>query len=178
MRRPWPALGRSATEKNFCLYQSKKSSCNEILLYQVTICVHGINTFLKWSFYELKEKLATSAWVLNVYILYTAVDFLTFSRRSSYLLLFVSLIMRIYWEQDFEKSRWHVVKCHIKPSLFSGHYICYQFNIHKFCVLPTQFIYVFCVDLRTNSDYFPIQHWLTGFCNRDGVCLLRGTSWI
>ena len=33
-----------------------------------------------------------------------------------------------------------------------------RFNIHKFCVLPTQYIYVFCVDLRTNSDYFPIQH--------------------
>jgi hypothetical protein len=26
------------------------------------------------------------------------------------------------------------------------------------CILPTQCIYVFCVDLRTNSDYFPIQH--------------------
>jgi hypothetical protein len=25
-------------------------------------------------------------------------------------------------------------------------------------VLPTQCIYVFCVDLRTNSDYFPIQN--------------------
>jgi len=30
--------------------------------------------------------------------------------------------------------------------------------IHKSYVLPTQCIYVFCVDLRTNSDYFPIQH--------------------
>ena len=28
----------------------------------------------------------------------------------------------------------------------------------KFHVQPTQCIYVFCVDLRTNSDYFPIQH--------------------
>jgi hypothetical protein len=28
----------------------------------------------------------------------------------------------------------------------------------KFYVLPTQCIYVFCVDLRTNSGYFPIQH--------------------
>jgi len=27
-----------------------------------------------------------------------------------------------------------------------------------FCVLPTQCIYVFCVDLRTNSDYFTVQH--------------------
>jgi hypothetical protein len=32
-----------------------------------------------------------------------------------------------------------------------------QFNIQQFYVLPTQFIYVFCMDLRTNSDYFPIQ---------------------
>ena len=54
----------------------------------------------------------------------------------------------------------------------------HQFNIQQFYVLPTQRIYVFCVDLRTNSDYFPIQHYLTGFYNRDGVCLLRGTDWI
>ena len=33
-----------------------------------------------------------------------------------------------------------------------------KFNIQQFSVLPTQCIYVFCVDLRTNSDYFPIQH--------------------
>ena len=32
-----------------------------------------------------------------------------------------------------------------------------QFNIQQFYVLPTQCIYVFCVDLRTNSDYFPTQ---------------------
>jgi hypothetical protein len=53
-----------------------------------------------------------------------------------------------------------------------------RFNIHKFYVPPTQCIYVFCVDLRTNSDYFPIQHLLTVFHNRDGVCLLRGTDWV
>jgi hypothetical protein len=40
----------------------------------------------------------------------------------------------------------------------SGHYMYRQFNIQHFSVLPTQCIYVFCVDLRTNSDYFPIQH--------------------
>jgi hypothetical protein len=33
-----------------------------------------------------------------------------------------------------------------------------QFNIKQFYVLTTQCIYVFYVDLRTNSDYFPIQH--------------------
>jgi len=39
-----------------------------------------------------------------------------------------------------------------------GYYMYHQFNIQRFYVLPTQCIYVFCVDLRTNSDYFPIQH--------------------
>ena len=51
-----------------------------------------------------------------------------------------------------------------------------QFNIQQFYVLPTQCIYVFCVDLRTNSDYFSIQHKLTGFYNRDRECFLRGTN--
>jgi hypothetical protein len=36
-------------------------------------------------------------------------------------------------------------------------------------------VYVFCVDLRTKSDYF---HWLTGLCNWDGVCSLRGADWV
>ena len=40
----------------------------------------------------------------------------------------------------------------------SGHYMYHQFHIQQYYVLPTQCIYVFCVDLRTNSDYFPIQH--------------------
>ena len=44
----------------------------------------------------------------------------------------------------------------------SGYCVCTAFSI-KFCALPTQCIYVFCVDLRTNSDYFPIQPSLTGF---------------
>jgi hypothetical protein len=35
-----------------------------------------------------------------------------------------------------------------------------QFNIQKFYVLPTKCIYVFCADLRTNSDYFVTYHQL------------------
>ena len=45
-----------------------------------------------------------------------------------------------------------------------------------FCLLPILCIYVFCVDLRTNSDYFMVQHHLTGFYIPDEVCLLRGTK--
>jgi hypothetical protein len=33
-----------------------------------------------------------------------------------------------------------------------------RFNIQQFYILPTQCVYVVCVDLRTNSDYFPIQY--------------------
>ena len=50
----------------------------------------------------------------------------------------------------------------LKPSAHyiphSGHYMYRQFNIQQFHVQPPQCIYVFCVDRRTNSDYFPIHH--------------------
>jgi len=42
----------------------------------------------------------------------------------------------------------------INPLQPSGHYMYHQFNIQQFYVLPTQCIYVLCVDLRKNSDYF------------------------
>ena len=37
---------------------------------------------------------------------------------------------------------------------------------------------MFCVDLRTSSDYFSIQQQLIGFYNRSRECLLRGTKWV
>jgi hypothetical protein len=43
-------------------------------------------------------------------------------------------------------------------------------------LLSTQCISVFCVNLRTNSDYFYEKHYVTGFYKRDGVCLLCGTT--
>jgi len=33
-----------------------------------------------------------------------------------------------------------------------------QFNVQQFYLLPTQCIYVLRADMRTNSDYFPVQH--------------------
>jgi len=53
----------------------------------------------------------------------------------------------------------------------------HQFNIHNHYVLPTQCIYVSCMDLRTNNDYLPVEYGLAGFYNR-GECLLCGTGWI
>jgi hypothetical protein len=46
----------------------------------------------------------------------------------------------------------------IQPCKAGGQYTYYQFNMNQFYVLPTQCIYVLCVDLRTNSDYFTVQH--------------------
>jgi len=43
----------------------------------------------------------------------------------------------------------------LKPS---GRYMYHQFNIQQFYILPTHCVYMVCVDLRTNSDYFPVQH--------------------
>jgi hypothetical protein len=37
-------------------------------------------------------------------------------------------------------------------------------------------IYVFCVDLRTNSDLCHLHCELIGFYNQDKKCLLRGTN--
>ena len=54
-----------------------------------------------------------------------------------------------------------VTICTAQWSLYvpqSGHYMYHQFNIQQFYVLPTHCVCVFCVDLRTNSDYFPTQH--------------------
>ena len=41
-----------------------------------------------------------------------------------------------------------------------------------------QCIYVFCVDLRTNSDFLSIQQQIIGFYNRARECFLRGTNWV
>ena len=51
-------------------------------------------------------------------------------------------------------------------------------NIQKSHIVPTHYIYVFCMDLRTNSDLCHLQHKLIGFYNRDEKCLQRGTDWV
>jgi len=44
------------------------------------------------------------------------------------------------------------------------------------CTVCPHCIYVFCIYLRTNSDFCHLQHKLIGFYNRDEKCLLRGTG--
>ena len=76
----------------------------------------------------------------------TIVTDCTLLRRS---LLFGLTLGKGIW---LSTAQWSLYVSH------SGHYMYRQFNIQQFHVLPTQCIYVFCVDLRTNSHYFPIQH--------------------
>ena len=52
-----------------------------------------------------------------------------------------------------------------------------QVEHNKFYVLPTQ-LYLCVLCGSQNSDYFTVQHGLLGFCNWDGMCLLRGTFYI
>jgi hypothetical protein len=40
----------------------------------------------------------------------------------------------------------------------------------------THSVFVFCMDLRTNSDYFTVQHSLLVILNPDTACFLRRTS--
>jgi len=49
-------------------------------------------------------------------------------------------------------------------------------NVHLLVNEMCECIDVFCMAVRTNSDYFLVQHYLIGFYNRDGECLLRGTN--
>ena len=52
----------------------------------------------------------------------------------------------------------------------------HQFNIQQFYVLPTHCIYVFCVNLRTNSHYSPYN--INCYCGFESrwcliICVLR-----
>jgi hypothetical protein len=78
------------------------------------------------------------------------------------------------------KSRFHAINTIFinlyNPVVTSIHYMYHQFNMNKFYVLPKNSIFMLCLDLRTNSDYFSIQNLLVSFYNRGGVCLLRGRN--
>jgi hypothetical protein len=75
-------------------------------------------------------------------------------------------------------SRMRQAKKHLKLLKPTGHVMHQQLNIQQLYATPTQCIYVFCIYLRTNSDFYHLQHKLIGFYNRDEKCLLRGTNWV
>ena len=60
----------------------------------------------------------------------------------------------------------------------TGHVMYQQFNIQQLYALPTLYLCVLFIYLRTNGDFCPIQHKLIGFYNHDEKRLLHGTNWI
>ena len=50
-------------------------------------------------------------------------------------------------------------------------------DIQQLCILPTNYICMFCTIFTTNRRYFSIQYKMTGFYNLDGVCLLSVMPW-
>jgi len=80
-------------------------------------------------------------------------------------LLFYSENVYCMCSEMYIVIKWHGNTCaggythkSYQPLQPSGYLCTARFNMHKFYILPTQCIYGFCVDLRTNSDYFPMQH--------------------
>jgi hypothetical protein len=53
------------------------------------------------------------------------------------------------------------------PLKLIGYYIYHQVELPEILRSAHTVYYVFRVDLRKNSDYFPIQHYLAGFYDRD-----------
>jgi len=76
------------------------------------------------------------------------------------------------------RSKWTSPFRRKTKSGFCACAITFQTQSTKFNIQPTECVYVFRMGLRTNSDYLPTHHWLTGFYNRGGRCLLCGTDWI
>ena len=70
-------------------------------------------------------------------------------------------------------SSFEIVFNLLKPS---GLFTYKRFNIQKFYMVLALRC-VFCTDLRTERDFWFIHHWLIGFYNRAGKCLLCGTDW-
>jgi hypothetical protein len=95
----------------------------------------------------------TGHWATSV-LLNTAFESNSMKLQDSSHMAVLCCRMNVKWCTDTKHS--HIL--HIDPLKHSGNYMYFQFNIQQFYVLPTQCIYVFCVDLRTNSSYFPIQH--------------------
>ena len=52
------------------------------------------------------------------------------------------------------------------------------FNGKTSYILLTEYSCVLYVFQKENNDFFPLQHKLTGFFNRDEKCLQRGTDWV
>jgi len=71
-----------------------------------------------------------------------------------------------------------VFRCDINLLKPTGHVMHQHVVTFNNCTLCPHCINVFCIYLRTNSEFCHLQHKLIGFYNRDEKCLQRGTDWV
>jgi len=167
------------------MYRTMLTICTTSLTFNnSTFCAHRVFICFVW----ISEQTAIiSLYSINWLVFITETECVYCGVRTAYLNKFKLILNPLNPSGHYMYHQFNPLNAELNPicyllALLGAHHFLHvsriRVNIQQFYVLPTQCIYVFCVDLRTNSDYFLIQHWLTGFYNRDGVCLLRGADWI
>jgi hypothetical protein len=127
--------------------------------------LHEVHTFVRQSASQLSKYVHVSTLTM---ILHLWIPKINFSRRCSIHRTFMYPEHSATCSKEPTATHWRK-QCHSVNRLRRHNKIYYfqtpvvtvrtaRFTVHKFYVLPTQCVYVFCVDLRRNSDYFPIQH--------------------
>jgi hypothetical protein len=109
-------------------------------------------------FNKLTMKSQWSIYVPQVVNICTAQRSLYVQHIGHYMYRRVVTICTAQWSLYVPNSGHCMYRTVVTICTASGHYMYRQFNIHNSTFCPHSCIYVFCVDLRTNSDYFPIQH--------------------
>ena len=137
-----------------------------------TFCPHSVFMRFVWIW---EQTAIISLYSINWLVGFYNWDGVCLLRGTFYTLRSAHTVYLCVWRGSEKKQRLFTVQ-HWLVGFYNWDGVCLLRG--TFYILPTQCICVFCVDLRTNSDYLTVQHWLVGFYNGDGVCLLRGTFYI
>ena len=153
---------------HFVLFVDITPSFTHQFIFVLSLQPHSGLDRLSWSFLDLMHRLKPSSHYMyrTVVTICTAQWSLYVRHNGHYMYRTVFTVCTAQWSLYVPHSghcmyRTVVTVCTAQWSLYvphSVHCMYHHFNIQQFHVLPTQCIYVFCVDLRTNSHYFPIQH--------------------
>jgi hypothetical protein len=93
-----------------------------------------------------------------------------FDLHAKGILFFEGVLKLVFYKKKFKIKIYRNI---ILPVVLYG---CEALTFRNYVFCP-QCNYMFCVDLRTNNDFFSVQQLLICFYNRGRECLLRGTYW-
>ena len=116
---------------------------------------------ISWKFVEWKPRyfMLAEARTDMTKLIIAFRDFANRSKNSTFCPHSVFMCFVWIWEQTL--TDWFLEQ-KFNPLKPSGHYMYRQFNIQQFYVLPTQCIYVFCLDLRKKTAIISLYNinWL------------------